>query len=482
MTRDEYLARLPELASIDYERAERGLFHYFKAAWAEVLEPSTVLRGNWHQGLIAEYLTACHLRQIKRLIINIPPRNTKSIMASVCFPTWTWIKKPGERFMMASYSQSLSTKHSLDRRRLIESAWYQYAWADRFHLMGDANIKTEFENNARGHMVATSLGGTATGKGGNVLLIDDPHDPDRAASDVERQNDLDSFDQKFSTRLDDKETGVMIVIMQRLHAKDLSGHLLTEGGWEHLKIPAIEDEPRKVYVYPISKREKVRVEGEIMHPDRESSKVLDEMKVRLSSYGFAGQYQQRPAPREGGMLKRENWLFWQVLPGKFDEIVLSMDCSFKEKATSDFTVITAWGKDGMKKYLLGGYRKQVGFGEACRAVVSMLQQFPKARRVLIEDSANGPAIIETLSKQVSGITAVTASRSKTERVAAVEPDHEQKNYLLPLTSLYPWVQDFMDECSDFPNAPHDDYVDSFTQAAAYFLERGRNALDKLIAM
>jgi Uncharacterized protein conserved in bacteria len=235
------------------ELAERKLADFIRQAW-HVIEPATPYLHNWHIDLICEYLEAVSAGQITRLIINIPPRYMKSIAVSVMWPVWEWIRHPETRWIFASYSQSLSTKHSVDRRTIIQSDWYQSRWGDRFKLVEDHNLKTEFLNDKRGHMIATSVGGTSTGKGGNRLVVDDPLNPKEAASDVLRERANTWFDQTFYSRLDDKKTGAIVVIMQRLHEKDLTGHLLEQGGeWEHLCLPAIAED-RQVIHFPMSGR------------------------------------------------------------------------------------------------------------------------------------------------------------------------------------------------------------------------------------
>lgn len=217
-------------------RLEASLPEFIRAAW-KVLEPGNRYSHNWHIDLIAERLTALRQRQIRRLIINIPPRCMKSLLCSVMWPAWIWTTEPERRFLFASYSDSLSTKHSVDRRTLMSSAWYQSLWAHRFRFASDQNVKTEFQNTARGHMIATSVTGTATGKGGDFLVVDDPHNPKQALSELEREAAIRFFTQTLVTRLDDPKTGSICVIMQRLHELDLSGYLLAKGGWEHISLP-----------------------------------------------------------------------------------------------------------------------------------------------------------------------------------------------------------------------------------------------------
>jgi len=262
-----------------YGKSANRFINYFKAVWP-IVEPKQTLELNWHHGLIAEYLEACASLEIKRLIINIPPRYTKSNLITVTFPTWMWIKNPEKRFIFSSYSQSLSTKHSVDRRAILESDFYKKGFGNIFTLATDQNVKTEFQNDKRGVMVATSMGGSVTGKGGDFVIIDDPHNPKGAESDAQRNAVIESFDRTFSTRLNDKKNGVIIVVMQRLHEADLSGHLLSQGGWEHLKIPGVSTQ-RTIYTYPKSRITKIREANDILHPSRESEIQIKAQKVAL---------------------------------------------------------------------------------------------------------------------------------------------------------------------------------------------------------
>jgi hypothetical protein len=234
---------------------ERSLPDYMREAWP-ILNPATPLIFNWHIDLIAEYLLACILGQIHRLIINVPPKSSKSPLVSVMWPTWAWgpLNQPGTRWMFASYSERVSTRDSLARRTLLTSQWYLNHWGSRVRLIADQNQKTIFQNTARGHMLATTMGGQGTGLGGQILVIDDPHDTEKIISEKERQRGLHNFDHKLYTRLDDRNLGAIVVVMQRLHTKDLIGHLLESAGgerWEHLCIP-MEAPAHKVYIFPFS--------------------------------------------------------------------------------------------------------------------------------------------------------------------------------------------------------------------------------------
>ena len=227
----------------------------------------------------------------------------KSLLVSVLWPTWEWIAHPSRRWIFTSYSEALSLKHSLDRRTLLQSDWYQARWGTIVQLAADQNVKGEFYNTARGMMIATSIGGSITGKGGDRIVIDDPHHPMQAESDVQREAALEYFRRTLSTRLDDKKHGAMVVVMQRLHERDLSA-FCRDLQYLHVCLPA-EAETRTEIRFPRSGRVQIRDAGDLLWPARDGRAELDEQRNVLGAAAYAGQYQQQPAPAGGGLFKEE---------------------------------------------------------------------------------------------------------------------------------------------------------------------------------
>jgi predicted phage terminase large subunit-like protein len=442
---------------------ERDLGGFVRAAWP-ILEPATPFSENWHIDLLAEYLTAVRRREIRRLIINIPPRMMKSLTCTVFFPSWVWTQEPHTRFICSSYADSLSIKHSLDRRTLISSPWYQGLWGSLVKFSDDQNLKGEFQNDARGLMIATSTGGSITGKGADFIIVDDPHNPLQVLSDTERVTALRHFDAALSTRLDDPKRGAIVVVMQRLHEDDLTGHLIGLQGWEQVSIPA-EAERVETWKFPISKRVHVRNPGDTIWPERFPQEVLDQFKVQLGSYGYAGQFQQRPSPAEGGILKRGWWKRFETAPEKFDQMIQSWDFTFKDSKGSDFVVGQVWGRVGSNKYLLDQIRGKFSFTASLAAMRNMTLRWPAATAKIVEDKANGPAIIDALRNELTGIVPMSPQGSKLARAQAAAPELEAGNYWLPQTQ---WAEEFIEECAAFPNAAHDDMVDAWSQAACRF--------------
>jgi predicted phage terminase large subunit-like protein len=436
---------------------------FIRQAW-HVLEPATPFVDNWHIDLICEYLTLVRRREVRRWICNLPPRHMKSMLATIMFPCWVWTTEPHARFICSSYADSLSIKHSLDRRTLVSSPWYQSLWGDRVSLAADANLKSEFVNDARGHMIATSTGGSITGKGADYIVCDDAHNPLGALSDAERLTALRHFDITLSTRLDQPKQGAIIVIMQRLHEEDLTGHLIEGQGWDQLILPA-ESETEETRKFPISGRVHVRQPGELLWAERFPQDVLDLAKLRLGSYSFAGQYQQRPSPAEGGQLKRAWWRRYDVIPPKFEQMIQSWDLTFKDSKNADFVVGQVWGRIGANKYLVDQVRRRMTFTETVSAMRALSSKWPEATAKLVEDTANGPAIINVLKNELSGVIAITPKGSKEARAQAAAPEAEAGNFWIPRGEMGDL---FIEEAAQFPMGSHDDQIDAWSQAANRF--------------
>jgi len=485
-----------ELEKYQYIKSEMKYYTFFKSTWP-ILESGTPLLTNWHQGLIAEYLTACFTRQIKRLIINIAPRFSKSTMATIMFPCWCWIKNPAERFVIASYSASLALKHSEDRRTILTSNWYRKGYGHKFNIEKDT---TAFlNNNKRGTMITTSMLGSATGEGGNFVIIDDPHDRERASSDTIREHEISAFKTKFLSCLNDKDQGVIMIIMQRLHENDLAGMCLnkdiieneTSDKYESLVIPAESLYGNRVYTYPLSGKIKLFRQGQVLHEARMNRKQLDKMKDGIKGLGmlaYAGQYLQDPSPREGGIFKKKYWGYYNHIPVKpngeldFDEIIDVWDCTFKDEKTSDYVAGGIIGVKGAMRYLLHVTYAKMGFVATRKAMLKHRQMYlyPKQKdqkeedrlsyieKTVIEDKANGTAIIETLKEEVQGIIPFEPHGSKTERAYAIEPQLESGCWLLPVKSIATFdVENYIDNLAKFPNAKNDDLVDMTTMAGIY---------------
>ena len=456
------LRTLPEAKLLRAEKCRRSYPYFLRQAWP-VLEPGVDFSENWHIDLIAEHLQAVTERQIRRLVINIQPRVGKSINVSVLWPTWTWMWEPSSRWIFSSYDQSLSTQLSVDRRTVIESEWYKDHFGHIVELSKDENQKGEFSNTARGRMISTSIGSNVLGKGGSYIVIDDPMDAERAFSRAHREQAKRFIRNTLMTRLDNKRTGVIVMIMQRLHTDDPTAMMLQEGGWHHLCIPTVAPKPQQ-YVFPISGKVFARPEGHLMWEDREGPRELAEMKKVLGEYGYSGQYQQNPVPVGGAMVKREWIQHWDRLPERFDEMVLSADLTFTENSKSDFVVIQTWARKGPIKYLLDQRRERMGFTKTVAAIKRMKLKWPQASSTYIEEKANGHAVIEELKRKISGVIGVNpGDRDKISRLAAELPEFESGCVLLP-PIVNQWVKEYIERLCAFPSVDFDDEIDTTSQA------------------
>lgn len=288
-----------------------SLRDFIKQAWP-VLEPDTQYKHGWHIDAISDHLEAVTSGEIRNLLINIPPRHMKSLAVSVFWPAWVWTTQAEKRWLFASYAEKLSIRDNLKCRRLIRSDWYQRNWGSVFQLAGDQNQKSRFENDRTGYRIATGIGGGITGEGADVIVCDDPHKVIEAESETVRENVLVWWDETMSTRLNDPKTGSKVIVMQRVHESDLSGHVLEKGDYEHLCLPAEYESTQRVT--GIGFKDPRRKEGSPLWPAQYPEEALTRLQNALGVYGTAGQLQQRPTPRGGGMFKKELWGFAGVAP------------------------------------------------------------------------------------------------------------------------------------------------------------------------
>lgn len=474
--------------------ASRSLDDFTKAAW-HVIEPGTPYVDGWHLTAISKHLEAINKGHIRNLLINIPPRHMKSIQVAVMWPVFTWINRPDFRWLFASYAGSLSVRDSLKCRRLIESPWFQDLWGDRFQLTGDQNAKTFFENDHSGYRFATSVGASTTGHGGDCIVVDDPHNALEANSDAMRESTLEWWDQAMSTRLNNPKTGAKVVVMQRLHEKDLSGHILAQGGWDHLCLPAEFEKGRKLPVTSLGFKDPRTEEGELLWANRFGRDEIDQLKKQLGEYGASGQLQQRPSPAEGGLIKRDWFKLLESdkpLP-KIMFVLQSYDTAFTEKTQNDPTAATTWGiintEKGKAVVLLDCWKDHLGYPELRKKMYEEYKskygdKDKSVDAVLIEEKGSGISLIQDLRRAGVPIHSYNPGRAdKVTRVHAVAPIIESGRVYLPESKKNPghppaWVDPLMHELLAFPNAEHDDMVDSLTQALIYLRDAGFLNLDE----
>src|SRR6266850_3412323 len=347
------------------------------------LNPQAAFLPNWHIEVIAAKLAAVRAGKIRRLIINLPPRHLKSLLASIAFPAWCLGHDPSAQTLCVSYAQDLAGKLARDCRSIMMSPWYRRIFQTR--LAPHRQAVQEFITTRQGYRLATSNGGVLTGRGADIILIDDPLKPEEALSDAQRQAANEWFDHTLYSRQNDKRHGAIVMIMQRLQEDDPVGHVLAQEPWEVLSFPAIAvaDEVQEIETIwgPRCFR---RRQGEALHPDREPLDILDRIRRTIGEYNFAGQYQQSPAPLGGGLVKAEWFKRYDAnqLPKSFERIVQSWDTADKATELSDFSVCTTWGVSGKDLFLLGVFRRRLEYPALKRAVRG-LQSLFDANEVLI---------------------------------------------------------------------------------------------------
>jgi predicted phage terminase large subunit-like protein len=417
----------------------------------------------WHVEAIARQLERVRRGEIRRLIINMPPRSLKSIMASVAFPAFVLGHDPSRRIICVSYSGDLSRKHSNDFRALLESSWYQRTFPNA-RVGPYKNSETEIELTARGFRLATSVGGTLTGRGGDIIVIDDPLKPDDALSETKRSAANQWFANTLLSRLDDKRTGAIIIVMQRVHMDDLTGFLLSQSSeWELLSLPAIAEFEETIALG--NGHSHRRQFGEALSPEREPVHVLEALKLQIGSDAFSAQYQQAPVPPGGAMVKR-HWVrhYGDELPSPPEQLmtVQSWDVASKGGPDNDWSVCTTWILTRRKRwYLLDVWRRRVDYPALKAAAQSLAKQW-SARRVLVEDAATGTALVQELTEMIPGIIAVKPVGDKASRMAVASAKFEAGQVFLPERAN--WLPDLEAELFAFPGGRHDDQCDSISQA------------------
>jgi phage uncharacterized protein (putative large terminase), C-terminal domain len=476
----EDIRRLLEAARA--EQARRSLHRFLvDYAWP-TLQPGTVLVDNWHVHAICEHLEAVTRGQIKRLLINMPFRMLKSTIISQAWPAWEWIDLPHLQYLTASYAKDVATRDAVDSRRIIESDAYQRAWGSRFKMTSDQNVKTRYENDRKGSRVVTATDAAGTGFGGNRIIVDDPVSALEADSPVKLKTSIEWWRGTASTRLNNPESDAIVVVHQRLNQEDLTGYILANElslGWEHLVLPMRYD-PELRKTTSLGFQDPRKKLGELLSPSRLSEATVKEMETRLGKYHTDAQLQQNPGTREGTIFKKKDWKFYHALPrdvaGQMDEIIWSWDCAFKESLGSDPVSGLCIGRRGADKYLLDRVNDTMSFGKTKTAILNASTRLPFARKliaVLIEDKANGPAVLDALEGSVAALTPITPQGGKVVRANAVQPQHEAGNFYLPSPALpgYEWVNDFVELFAKFPGVPHDDDVDAWTQGVNWYTTR-----------
>ena len=480
-------------------RCEESLAEFVKRAWQEIEPESSKLIWNWHLDVICAYMEAVYDGRIKRLIINISPGTMKSLVVMVFYPAWAWAKKPGERFLCGTNDGTLATRDAVRMRQLVTSSWYRSHWQQQVELSVDQAEKGMFANTNRGHRQSQSILAKVTGKRGSQLLWDDPHGASQIESDLQREEVLAQFDQSWSSRRNDLENSPIVIVMQRLHHMDITGHLMKQGGWTLLAIPMRYDpeityDPVKDLGRPDLKDPRTKP-GELMFPAKFSEKAVAELELRLGSYGAAGQLQQSPSPKGGGIIKTDQirlWPNYKPLP-IMQFILQSYDTAFTEKTHNDPTACTVWGvfwHEGRNNVMMiDCWQEHMEYPDLRKRVVKEWKtkyagdpQDPanKARHpnlALIEKKGSGQSLLQDLAG--TGIQLAEYNpglADKTARAHVITPIIEAGMVWVKegkAGDCWPsWAVWLENQLKRFPNDDHDDGVDTCTQSLRYLKDAG----------
>jgi predicted phage terminase large subunit-like protein len=453
------------------------IFHAFLAtdfrAFVEyvfgVLRPGTPFKPNWHIDAMAHKVSQVASGEVKRLIIAVPPRHLKSIIASVALPAWHLGHNPSERVVCVSYSAELAKTHANDFRRVVTDPIYQAVFPK---MVLARETDSEIHTTRRGRRYATSIGGTLTGRGGNLFIIDDPLKPSDALSDVSRQRVIDWYGSTLSTRPDDKQIARIMVVMQRIHVDDLVGHLLEkEAGFEVLSLPAVA---QSTTTYDLGYgRTHTREQGDLLHPTHEPAEVLRDIKKSMGSMLFSAQYQQAPEPAGGKIIKRKMLRYYSAVERQpTDRIVLSWDIALSEQETGHYSACIVLLNRGELYYVLEVIRGKFPFDKLKDKILEVKERYGRAALV-IEDAPISHGLIQSLREKHINVVDIKPDRDKQSRLISQIDLFEGGSVLLPKDA--PWLEAFVSELLSFPGR-HDDQVDALSQGLAWRREAWKGPL------
>jgi len=424
-----------------------------------VLRPTTPFKPNWHIDAMAHKVSQVASGEVKRLIIAVPPRHLKSIIASVALPAWYLGHNPSERVVCVSYSADLAKTHANDFRRVVKDPLYQAVFP---RMRVERDTDAEIQTTLRGRRYATSIGGTLTGRGGDLTIIDDPLKPGDALSDVTREGVIEWYRSTLVTRPDDKQVARILVVMQRIHVDDLVGYLLdNDAGFELLSLPAVA---QSTITYDLGGgRTHTREKGDLLHPAHEPAEVLREIKKNMGSMLFSAQYQQAPEPAGGKIIKRKMLKYYSAVePRPMDRIVLSWDIALSEHEAGDYSACVVLLNRGDSYFVHDVVRGKFPFDRLKEKIIEVKQRYGKAP-LLIEESPISHGLIQSLREKHINVVDIKPDRDKRSRLISQIDLFEGGSVLLPKDA--PWLDEFVSELLSFPGR-HDDQVDALSQGLA----------------
>jgi predicted phage terminase large subunit-like protein len=502
------------LMEINRARAEDSLVEFIKQAW-HVIEPAEPYVHGWHIDFICEHLEAITRGEelddgtpYNRLLANVPPGTMKSLIVNVFWPSWEWgpCNMPYLRYVCAAHKvENLSARDSRRMRQLITSDWYQARWGDRVRLAKDQNEKLNFHNLSGGFRIATAIT-SLTGIRGDRVIIDDPHSVDSASSEPMREGEVSTFLEAIPTRLTNPLRSAIVVIMQRLHERDISGVIIEKGlGYDHIMLPMRFD-PGRAMPTKLGLEDPRQEEGELLFPARFPESVVDRDEKVMGPYATAGQFQQSPEPRGGGIIQRDWWQLWEdgAYP-PMDFVVASLDTAYTTKQENDPSAMTVWGvftggtkamatktitRDGMwmdistaveREYeqrhptvmLMNAWAERLPLHELVEKVAATCRRM-RVDKLLIEDKAAGHSVAQEIRRLYGhedwAVQLVNpGAQDKMARLYSVQHLFAEGMIHAPDRS---WADAVINQCATFPRAKHDDLVDTTSMALRHLRETG----------
>lgn len=453
-----------------------------RQAWPLVV-PNAPYVENWHNAAVCEHLEAQSRGQLPRLAINVPPGSSKSTTVCVMWSAWEWTWNPGSQWQFAAYADTLSIRDSLRTRGLLEHEWYRDLWGHVWTPSRGRWLVDWLQNDKGGIRQATSVGGSPTGFHAHRQIVDDPIKP----LDVHSPSMLERCERWWFETMASRvlpKNNTRTIIMQRLHDRDLAA-VAKEQGYVMLSIPMRFYSAARAPATPLGWTDPRSTEGELLCPERWDDPEVDKRKLEMGPDGWAAQDQQDPVPA-GGAIYQQAWFhnYYRVRPNLAGALVIiSFDCKFKGRETKSYVCGQVWAYKPPHFYLLDEVRDHFDFLGTVAAVKTLVARFPEANGVLIEDKANGPAVMDVLKLEIPGVIACPADGSKEARAYATQPTFAAGDVWLPDPSIAPWILDWTQEHTRFPRGVYNDRVDAQTQAIRYFLAGGLgqylDALDEI---
>lgn len=450
------------------EQCHNSYFEFFCEFWDVIIPDKLIL--NWHIKYVCHRLQSLFEKLEKGIppgdmVINEPPGSSKSTKCTILFPAWCWIRRPQTRVMSGSYAHDIAMEHAVKSRDVMKSPKFREYYPNLINFKADMDNKGFYENTEHGTRIATSVGGASTGRHADIIIIDDPINPKKAASEVERKNANDWINKTLSNRKTDKKLTPTILIMQRLNEDDPTGQKMNSDQYfEHICLPAEETELKNI----VPAKLRLLYKNGLLDPVRMDMEVLAYQRKQLGHLEYGGQFLQSPMDAEGNIFKREWFQLYDELPmEKPLRTIQSWDTAFKKGQENDFSVCTTWKQFTTGYYLIGFFMDKVEYPEL-KNQIRLENESHRPHEILVEDKASGISVLQELKHLNLNLKAIVPLGDKIARANQVTATFEAKNVYFPVKDF---TDKIIDQMTGFPNTKHDDIVDSITQFLNYAREK-----------